>query len=106
MSCITGIITIIANDTRSRLSWMNSLTAITLMGRPSLEIVLRAVHQFDEHVFERRRGVLPVQSALLTPGRDRRLQRRLVAAGDVQAGAERRNHVDAGLARELICEQM
>jgi len=27
-SCITGIITIIANETRSRRSWMNSLITI------------------------------------------------------------------------------
>ncbi len=37
-------------------------------------------------------------------GRDRRFERRLVAAGDVQAGSERRHHVDAGTPGELVAE--
>ena len=35
-------------------------------------------------------------------GRDRGLERARVAAGHMQAGAERRHHVDARLVRELV----
>ena len=46
-----------------------------------------------------------VRPGSLAIGRDRRFERRLVAAGDMQAGAERRHHVDAGtLPVELLGE--
>jgi len=110
-----GIITIIANDTRvspelnetpdhhcverrqkpnggSRTSLRSAWMTISL-----IEIVLGPAHQFDEHVFQRWREYCQCNPGLSRQGAIRRLERRLVTAGDVQAGAERATMSTPGL---------
>ena len=110
---------IMANDTRSRRSWMNSFTSIAqvLRQKPlpleaarrlrgnadaSLEIILRLAHQIDEHVLQRRLGALPGQIAALAVGAIAASSAARLAAGDMQAGAERRHHVDARSPGEFV----
>ena len=61
-----------------------------------------SAHQVDEHVLERGLGHASSAGRVGAELRDGRVERRRVAAGDVQAGAERRHHVDAGHAQQLL----
>src|SRR5271166_3514545 len=106
MSCISGTMTIIAKVTQSRRSWMNSLISIAqvrLQKKPrravlraglsvaifeagmvidrcvSLIVVFGLAHEVDEDILERRRRAKPHQTRPVAEGRDRRLERRLVA---------------------------
>ena len=106
MSCISGTMTIIAKVTRSRGSWMNSLISIAQVRLQknhgelcsarqfsvaifeagmvidrwvSLIVVFGLAHEIDEDVLERRPGAKPHQTRPVAEGRDRRLERRLVA---------------------------
>ena len=104
---------IIANETRSRLSWMNSLTSIApaappepprrdavpvgarVIGNCPCARLIRSMNTSSSEASER----VQVSVGSLAIGRDRGFERRLVAARDVQARAERRHHVDAGRVR-------
>src|SRR5258707_14648704 len=106
MSCRSGIMMIIAKETRSRLSWMNSLISIAQVrrqkkrcrascgawlpgaliepgivigNRVSLIIVFGLAHEVDEGILERRRRPDPGQARPVVVGCDRRLERGFAA---------------------------
>src|ERR1700723_2340128 len=64
----------------------------------SLKIVPGPLNEIDEHVFQRWRRALPNKTGAIAIRRDGRFKRLVVAAGDMQAVAERRHHADAGTA--------
>src|SRR4051812_35309967 len=81
------------------------LVSVALIGnypwKLSLEVILGPTHQVDEDILERWLAMLPTPSFLVAIGRDAGFQRGFVAAGDMKTGAERRHHVDAGLAGQF-----
>src|SRR5665647_2943865 len=128
MSWTSGMIAIIISDTWSRRSWMNSFTSIAqvLRQKPwprwrrgawvgsmcvmrrirSLKVIRGLAHQIDEHILERRLGALPVEPLARAERRDRCLEGARLPPRHMQAGAERRHHIDAGLAGELIRQRV
>src|SRR5512135_116609 len=70
----------------------------------SLEIVPRLAHQIDKHILERGLGSLPIEVLAFAIRQDGGFECSGVATGHMQTSAERRHHVDARLARKLICK--
>src|SRR6476646_7384029 len=68
----------------------------------SLVVILGPLHEIDEDVLERGLRALKRQTRPLAIGSDRHIERGRIAPGDVQAGAERRDHVDAAHASKLF----
>ena len=69
-----------------------------------MEIVLGPAHEVDENVLERGFRSRPDEVRPRAIGRNRRLECRLLTPAHVQAGAERRDHVDAGTAAQLLAK--
>src|SRR5262249_39013218 len=68
----------------------------------SLEIVLGPAHEVNEDVLERGIRARPDEIRPIAVGRNRSLERRLVAPAHMQAGAEGRDHVDARTLAQLL----
>ena len=109
---------IIANDTRSRRSWMNSLISIApvrrqkpdrplplarfgaaaVIGNCPLRAAIRSMNTSSSDGSD----FVQVEPFSLAIRRDGAFERGRVAPRDMQAVAERRDHVDAGLALQFV----
>src|SRR3546814_241808 len=68
---------------------------------PSSEIVLGLAHQVDEHVLQRRLGLLPAEGRAAIGG-ESGFERGFIAAADVEREAEGRGHLHAGTLEQLV----
>src|SRR5262249_46252976 len=87
-------------DAKSR--WTSVRVARWLQARYSFEVVLGPAHEVDEDVLERRLRCLPCKIRPIPVGRDRGIERRLLAPAHVQAAAERRDRIDARASAQLL----
>src|SRR3989442_11456353 len=108
---------IIPNVSRSRRICTNSLSRIATkrvsenvslilaLTGGSLDVVLRGLHQADEHVLEGRLRLGERKPGAPTHGSKRLLERGRVVAGYVQCRSERDDRLDRGIGTQLAREQ-